>query len=74
MSTRLWERGWSRQARAAPPPPPPRPPSSDDNPFESDARIKAEADELFQTENTGINFDAYEGGRQRGRGGCFASV
>jgi hypothetical protein len=29
---------------------------------------------LFAGENTGINFDAYEGGRQRGRGGCFASV
>ena len=34
---------------------------SEDNPFESDARAKAEVDSLFQAqENTGINFDAYE--------------
>ena len=48
--------------------------SSDENPFEADDRIKADANALFAGENTGINFDAYEGGRQRGRGGCFASV
>ena len=40
--------------------PPPRPTLSDDNPFETDARNKAEVDTLFGGENTGINFEAYE--------------
>ena len=32
----------------------------EENPFEADAARKQEVDSLFQSENTGINFDAYE--------------
>lgn len=32
----------------------------DENPFDAEDRQKQEVDKIFQSENTGINFDAYE--------------
>eukprot|EP00884_Botryococcus_braunii_P017598 jgi/Botrbrau1/4521/Bobra.60_2s0012.1 len=34
--------------------------AGDENPFDAEDRQKQEVDKIFQSENTGINFDAYE--------------